>query len=119
MQDGGKLDNYLHCRGTVTLDAKTPLQKVSAALQILWQPLGSWTEAQAKLDPALDFLDPLSDDIPKGCWSIQYQKGASCVALRSLVWPGAVFYHAIGTPAYGHVYVGNGLKNNDLIFMLP
>jgi radial spoke head protein 9 len=99
VQDGGKLDNYLHCREPLSLLQKSAVER-------------------ARLDPALDFLDSLADDIPKGCWSIQYQKGAACAALRSLHWPGFVFYHALQTPMYGHVYVGTGLANTDLIFML-
>ncbi|EDQ91947.1 uncharacterized protein MONBRDRAFT_23250 [Monosiga brevicollis MX1] len=98
-QDAGKIDNYMHCREPETLKMKTNLQL-------------------AKLDPALDFLDSLADDIPKRCWSIQYQKGATVAVLRSVVWPGAVFYHGISSPIFGHVYVGTGLKNLDLIFMI-
>jgi radial spoke head protein 9 len=41
------------------------------------------------------------------------------VVVKSLAWAGFVFFHMPSTPYFGHVYVGTGLKNNDLIFMLP
>ena len=55
----------------------------------------------------------------QGTWCIQHQHSSMAVTVKSLSWMGFVFYHMPHTPYYGHVYVGNGLKNSDLIFMLP
>eukprot|EP00049_Salpingoeca_infusionum_P005722 m.96175 g.96175 ORF g.96175 m.96175 type:complete len:293 (+) comp13065_c0_seq1:387-1265(+) len=93
-----KLENYLHRRAPGSVP-KSP-------------------EAMAKADPALDFMDSLKEDIPKKCWSIQYQQGSKLVVLRSMTWPGFTFFHVPHTPLFGHVYQGDGQRNNDLIFEL-
>eukprot|EP00055_Hartaetosiga_balthica_P005145 m.14643 g.14643 ORF g.14643 m.14643 type:complete len:297 (-) comp4347_c0_seq1:159-1049(-) len=98
--DAGKLSSYCHFREPVTLLQLSEMER-------------------AKLDKGLDFLDPLSDDIPKGCWSIQYQNGAESVVLRSQLWPGTVCVHVPNSSLYTQVYVGDGQRNNDLIFELP
>ena len=99
-QAAGKIESYMHFRQPVTLLKKSPLER-------------------ARIDQSLDFMDTIADDIPKGCWSIQYQNGSSAVVLRSLIWPGFTFFHTPNSSLYGHVYVGNGQRNNDLIFELP
>lgn len=38
--------------------------------------------------------------------------------LRSLLWPGYFFYYAANELTWGSMYIGDGLRNNDLIFML-
>jgi hypothetical protein len=65
-----------------------------------------------------DFLDPLSKDQPSGAWSLQYDASGSMVFLWNLYWEGYYFYHTIGTAEYGGVYIGLGLPNKDLAFML-
>jgi hypothetical protein len=42
--------------------------------------------------------------------------GALLLTARSLLWPGYAFWHEIGTPAYGGLYVGDGVRNDDLCF---
>jgi len=37
---------------------------------------------------------------------------------RSLKWPGAHFVAAIGGPAFGNVYVGDGTENKALPFLV-
>ncbi|KAH1009437.1 hypothetical protein HUJ04_001792 [Dendroctonus ponderosae] len=59
---------------------------------------------------AMDFLDPLDIDIPEGSWIIQILAGDSIVLLKSLFWPGLVFYHFLKTPRHGFVYIGNGKR---------
>ncbi|KAI9522549.1 hypothetical protein NQZ68_034901 [Dissostichus eleginoides] len=70
------------------------------------------------LNPAIDFLDVLSDDIPKGSWSLQLECASRVLVLRSLLWPGLTFFHLPTTPQHGHIYIGDGRKNLDLPFML-
>lgn len=97
--EAAKLCNYMHFREASKLQEKSLLQK-------------------ANLDKALDFLDPIDEDIPKGCWSLQFERGSGLVILRSLLWLGYVFFHVPGTRQYGSVYMGTGEKNMDLPFML-
>ncbi|CAN2387493.1 cilium movement involved in cell motility [Pristimantis euphronides] len=73
---------------------------------------------KADLDPAIDFLNSLEHDVPKGCWSLQLEQGSSVVILRSLLWLGMTFFHVPLTPQHGYVYIGNGERNNDLPFMI-
>ena len=57
--------------------------------------------------------------MPQGVWNIQPQSGGAVVYVRSLLWPGFVFYHVPGTRKHGYVYFGVFSKNLDLPFMLP
>ncbi|TGZ57718.1 hypothetical protein CRM22_009875 [Opisthorchis felineus] len=73
---------------------------------------------RARLDKAIDFLDTIEDDNPKGCWSITLERGSRLVLVKSLLWLGYVLYHLPGTNKYGSIYVGTGEYNVDLPFML-
>lgn len=54
-----------------------------------------------------------------GCWSMQQESaGGRLVLLRSLLWPGYVFFHQVSKAKFGSLYIGSGLKNIDLPFML-
>ncbi|KAM4712786.1 radial spoke head protein 9 homolog [Anableps anableps] len=75
------------------------------------EEMGEWS-------PAIDFLDILTDDIPKGSWSLQFECASRVCVLRSLLWLGLTFYHVPMTPLHGYIYIGTGLKNLDLPFML-
>lgn len=97
--EAAKLCNYIHFREAIKLGEKSLLQK-------------------ANLDKAIDFCDPVEEDIPKGSWSLQFERGSGLVSLRSLLWIGYCFYHIPGSRRYGSVYVGTGEKNMDLPFML-
>merc|ERR1712072_1259169 len=35
-----------------------------------------------------NFLDPVKEDLPKGCWGVRQDPSVSLVTLRSLMWPG-------------------------------
>ncbi|XP_028295775.1 radial spoke head protein 9 homolog [Gouania willdenowi] len=94
-----KLDNYLHFSEPKNLKKKSILE------------LG-------ELNPAIDFLDVLSDDIPKGSWSLQLECAGRVCVLRSLLWLGLTFYHVPMTQQHGYIYMGYGNKNLDLPFML-
>lgn len=65
-----------------------------------------------------DFLDGISEDQPAGVWVAQVDEGATQVRLRSLLWPGYEFKMKTGTQSYAGAYFGNGLKNDDVMFML-
>ncbi|XP_041814670.1 radial spoke head protein 9 homolog [Chelmon rostratus] len=97
--EAGKLDNFLHFRRPKNLKKKSILE------------IGD-------LNPAIDFLDVVNDDIPKGSWSLQFECASTVCVLRSLLWLGLTFYHVPMTPQHGYIYFGNGTKNLDLPFML-
>jgi len=97
--EAAKLGSYLHLRKPETLLQKTQLQR-------------------ADNDRAIDFMDSLEDDVPRGSWSVQFERGSGLVVLRSLLWLGYYFYHVPGSRLYGSVYVGTGERNIDLPFML-
>ena len=99
VSESAKLCNYMHFREPVKLQEKSLLQK-------------------ANLDKAIDFMDALDEDVPKGSWSLQFERGSAQVTLRSLLWQGYVFYHIPGQRRFGSIYVGTGEKNMDLPFML-
>lgn len=63
---------------------------------------------------AAEFLDPISEDKPAGCWTLRVDKGRSLVEIRSLAWPGYFFYHVAGSPRYGSVYIGDGRPEQNL-----
>lgn len=59
----------------------------------------------------------LADDV-RGTWSIQYDAFRGVANLRSLLYPGFFFYYDVRAATWGSLYVGDGVKNNDLVFML-
>lgn len=65
-----------------------------------------------------NFLDPLTEDLPRGCWAIRTDPASTYVALRSLAWPGYVSYAIPGAPRFGSIYFGHALKNRDLPFLI-
>ncbi|KAL8597169.1 hypothetical protein ACOMHN_050505 [Nucella lapillus] len=99
VSEAAKLRNYLHFRESTLLQQKTLLQR-------------------ANMDKAVDFMDTADEDIPRGAWSLQFDRGSGLVVLKSLQWLGYVFYHVPGTRAFGSAYFGDADKNLDLPFML-
>lgn len=73
----------------------------------------------ANYDRATDFLDAIDQDIPRGSWAMQCERGSGLVLLASLKWPGYAFFHVPGTRKFGAAYMGLGEPNRDLPFMLP
>jgi radial spoke head protein 9 len=65
-----------------------------------------------------DFLDPLTEDQPKGVWALAYDNTSTMAVLRNFYWTGYYFYHVIETADYGGAYFGDGLPNVDIAFML-
>ena len=65
-----------------------------------------------------NFLENVSHDKPNGCWSLQNDDRNESVILRSLTWPGYQFYHKINTKKFGGIYIGDGLKNLEVQFIV-
>lgn len=53
-----------------------------------------------------------------GSWSLQFERGGTVCVLRSLLWLGLTFFNVPQTPQHGYIYMGDGLMNLDLPFML-
>jgi radial spoke head protein 9 len=64
-----------------------------------------------------DFLDPVSEDEPRGVWSIRLEASEGVATVRSLRWPGFYFAHRLGTTSFAGAYFGDGVINRDLAFM--
>lgn len=64
------------------------------------------------------FLDDIQVDYPKGCWSLVKDCTESIANLRNSLWPGFYAFHRLNTPLYGSLYIGHGIRNNDLPFMV-
>lgn len=71
------------------------------------------------LTASSDFLKSCSDIVPKGALVCKFDEATSTVTWRSLLYPGFLAYSTVGSAAFGYCYVGNGLKNTDIAFMLP
>lgn len=71
------------------------------------------------LTQTTDFLDPIDQDQPKGCWSPIFEPSMCMATLRHQVYAGLVAYSSLQGPAYGYVYFGSGVRNDDIAFMLP
>lgn len=65
-----------------------------------------------------NFLDPLAEDLPKGCWAVRQDPSAGLVTIRSLSWPGYTAFHAPQTSRFGGAYFGYAQKCKDLPFLL-
>eukprot|EP00002_Diphylleia_rotans_P032911 TRINITY_DN694_c0_g1_i6.p1 TRINITY_DN694_c0_g1~~TRINITY_DN694_c0_g1_i6.p1 ORF type:complete len:201 (-),score=55.78 TRINITY_DN694_c0_g1_i6:476-1078(-) len=96
-----QLQNYFHLRVPKTIKEKTLLDFELEGLV-----------------KSIDFLDNISEDLPKGCWSLQYEAGQGLAVLGNNHWPGAVAFHVAGTGKHGYVYFGTGERNFDIGFMM-
>ncbi|KAG7305862.1 hypothetical protein JYU34_008404 [Plutella xylostella] len=67
---------------------------------------------------SMDFLDSIDRDIPSGCWNLSLEQSGTVVYLKSLYWPGIMYFHKLKTPDAGFLYIGNGRKNWDVPFLL-
>ena len=54
----------------------------------------------------------------RGSWSVHHDSFKGTSVLRSLLFPGYCFYYNSHDLTWGALYVGDGLQNNDLVFML-
>ena len=64
------------------------------------------------------FLDDISADFPKHCWSLSKDSTETVANLKNNLWPGYYAFHRVNTPVFGALYIGNGVRNNDLPFMV-
>lgn len=98
--DAGQLSSYLLTRNTRSENTQRRIR-------------------QAGVANVVEFLDPLSEETPKGAWVLRAESSGLQFAVRSLSWPGFEL-KITANDARGHVsaYYGTGLKNEDLLFVL-
>ena len=66
-----------------------------------------------------DFLDNAALQQPNCSWTVQKDEiNKTVVNLRSRAWPGFTAYARANTPIYGSLYIGTGIKQVDLPFMI-
>ena len=92
-------ESYLHFRSAQTKEKKELNQKDDAIFRS-------------------DFLESIDQDEIKGSWSVQPDTTKSQVIIKSLLWPGYYAYHKLKSKIFGGVYIGDGMKNVDLPYML-
>lgn len=51
-------------------------------------------------------------------WSFQLDSTKKIVNIRNILWPGYFFFHKAETNLYGGVYIGEGIKNSEMPFMI-
>ena len=61
-------------------------------------------------------MDPIGKDTIKKSWSLQTDESGTEVTLRSLLWQGYVGYHRTNSSIFGGVYMGYGVRTQDLQF---
>lgn len=59
----------------------------------------------------------LAQDL-RGSWSLQFDPFKKVATVRSMVWPGYTFFYNAHEMVWGALYYGDGVRNDDLIFML-
>lgn len=101
------------------------LNAESAGVWRNWQHFRSPVTAEARKSIEEDvvifnsnFLDSIDSDFPKGAWSVQLDSKRRNVSVRSLLWPGYFAFHRLESKVFGGAYVGEGVKNTDLPFMI-
>ena len=65
----------------------------------------------------LNFLDEASASLHRGVWSVAKGSTRGNIAvIRNHEWPGYTAYHRCDSKVFGTVYMGDGLRNNELNF---
>lgn len=96
-QSGQDICNYAHFRNVQSLEKKAALDEPAASFNS-------------------KFLEDAGEDQPKGTWTLQ--KRTDYIHIRSLKWPGYMFFHKLGSNKFGGMYIGDGLKNLELHFIV-
>ena len=65
-----------------------------------------------------DAMETVASDCLKNDWSIQSDTTGTVANLKSHLWPGFIAYHRCNTNIFGHLYIGDGICNENLAFMV-
>lgn len=89
---------------------------------ILRKPTTKWNSnllQRSDYNKSIDVFDTLDTMIPeKNSFSLVTDKYNGYVFVKSLHWPGMIFYHQLKSQKHGYAYFGNGRKNLDILFMI-
>jgi radial spoke head protein 9 len=117
---------FLHCPGSYPpLPAQQSYFIANAHNQVVPNRLFSGLDYPDKLESYVHRSSALEEgkagglagDV-RGSWSLQYDSFKGVAVLRSLLFPGYCFYYSSRDMTWGSLYVGDGMQNNDLVFML-
>ena len=97
--EGTRLENYLHFRNVQDEQKRADLDL----------PTAPFNER---------FLESAAEDQPRGSWTLQKDERQESVMVRSLSWPGYNFFHKLNSNRFGAVYIGDGLKNLEIHFIV-
>lgn len=90
--------------------------------QLLRHPKTPYTENLMKrpdYNYSTDTFDTIGSILPEGqSFSVNIDSDSGLSVVKSMYWPGMIFFHKLHTNAHGFCYIGNGLRNHDLLFML-
>jgi radial spoke head protein 9 len=65
-----------------------------------------------------DCLDSVAKELPRQSWTLRKDMTGSVVTLKSVMYPGLYAFHRCCTSMSGYVYMGEGLTNLNLPFMV-
>lgn len=104
-----------------------PLEAAQLANYVLYrEPRCEWNANLLKrpdYNYSTDIFDTIDSLVPANrTFALSVDASAAgcggLVVIRSLYWPGMVFFHKGGSRKHGFAYFGDGRKNVDLLFML-
>jgi len=97
--DAAKLCNYFHFR--------TPRSPYAVS---------QYRKSAAMNDTS--FLDSITDDLPNGCWALKAKQCGRKIDIYNLLWSGFQFKYNVGETQFVQAYFGDGIRRNDLVFMI-
>lgn len=104
-------------QGLNQMEASDPIN-----YQLLRQPRTPCAENLIKrpdYNYSTDTFDTIASILPEGqSFTVNMDSDSGLSVVKSLYWPGMVFFHKLRSNAHGFCYIGNGLRNHDLLFML-
>lgn len=66
----------------------------------------------------VDFLDAIDTVHPKGqSFTLSLHRHEQLVVIKSCIWLGMTFFHKLNSHKWGFLYLGDGKKNYDILFM--
>ena len=67
---------------------------------------------------AENICDTVNNDYPRKAWSVNMDVTGTVATLKNHLWPGLIQYHRCHTNIIGAVYIGDGICNSELPFMV-
>lgn len=90
--------------------------------QLMRRPKEKWSANLLKrpdYNYSTDVFDTIASIAPESqSFSINIDNDCGLAIVKSLYWPGMVFFHKLQSNTHGFCYIGNGIRNHDLLFMV-